>query len=91
MGSVANHFAAIHPLSKIALRDEQNLPKSVHYVMHLWKKPASLRAKKAWKNLCKRKQSQYKGKQLFLINNTSFEKSPHFYAGMMPLRLSHRS
>jgi len=35
MGSVANHFAAIHPLSKIALRDEQNLPKSVHYVMHL--------------------------------------------------------
>ena len=25
-----NHFAAIHLLSKIALCDEQNLPKSVH-------------------------------------------------------------
>ena len=30
MGSVANHFATIHPLSKIALCNEQNLPKSVH-------------------------------------------------------------
>ena len=30
MVSGTNRFAGIHLLSKIALRDEQNLPKSVH-------------------------------------------------------------
>lgn len=32
--SGANHFAGIHLLSKIALCDEQNLPKSDHYGKH---------------------------------------------------------
>ena len=30
VGSITNHFTGIHLLSKIALCDEQNLPKSVH-------------------------------------------------------------
>jgi len=30
VGSGTNHFTGIHLLSKIALCDEQNLPKSVH-------------------------------------------------------------
>ena len=46
VGSGTNHLTGIHPLSKIALRDEQNLPKSDRYGKRLQKKPASLRAKK---------------------------------------------
>jgi len=46
VGSGTNHFAGIHLLGKIALCDEQNLPKSDRYGKHLQKKPASLRAKK---------------------------------------------
>ena len=56
------------------------------------KKPASLRAKKAWKNLCKRKQSQYKGKQLFLIDKFIFKK-PAFLCGLwydFDCRIGHR-
>ena len=45
------------------------------------KSPHHCGRKKHEKIYVNENKSQYKGKQLFLINNTSCEKSPHFYAG----------